>query len=621
MKNIRRLSFVLAAFAFTALMQPAYSVQAQSIEDAMAAAEGSGTAGQEGTAGTENGNGAGESAESGAALSGGIEDAGRNGNADANAGVEGSTGGNGNSGTGGTAAAGGDISADGNIIADGVYIGTVNVSGMTADQAMDAVEAHIEELKARSLTLDAVDGNQVTVTVGELGLLWGNPEAAKDAVALGKKGNVIQRYKALQDLKHENHVFELDYHLDKELIRQLLTEQCSQFNAEAKDAELVKTEAGFSVTPGTAGYVLDEEASLNKIYDYFTKEWNLEDARIELAGKVDEPRGTEEELAQVKDVLGTFSTNFSSSGSNRSANVANGCHLIAGTTLYPGDEFSTYEAVSPFSKDNGYFMAGSYLNGQVVDSLGGGICQVSTTLYNAVLLAELEVTERHNHSMIVSYVDPSADAAIAESAGKDFKFINNTQYPIYIDGYVVGKDITFTIYGVETRPANRQVKYESNVLSVIRPESDVIYTDVAMPIGKVVSQSAHIGYKAELWKVVTEDGVEVSREQMNSSSYKMVPRTATVGLSTNDVNAYNEMLAAVATNNIDHVKNVAAALAQFAIQPDQQPVSPEQPPAEQQAPPAEQPPAEQQAPPAEQPPAEQQAPPAEQPPAEPQPEG
>ena len=216
------------------------------------------------------------------------------------------------------------------------------------------------------------------------------------------------------------------------------------------------------------------------------------------------------------------------------------------------------------------------------------------------------MTERHNHSMIVSYVDPSADAAIAESAGKDFKFINNTQYPIYIDGYVVGKDITFTIYGVETRPANRQVKYESNVLSVIRPESDVIYTDVAMPIGKVVSQSAHIGYKAELWKVVTEDGVEVSREQMNSSSYKMVPRTATVGLSTNDVNAYNEMLAAVATNNIDHVKNVAAALAQFAIQPDQQPVSPEQPPAEQQAPPAEQPPAEQQAPPAEQSPAEPQ---------------
>ena len=84
-------------------------------------------------------------------------------------------------------------------------------------------------------------------------------------------------------------------------------------------------------------------------------------------------------------------------------------------------------------------MAGSYLNGKVVDSIGGGICQVSTTLYNAVLRAELEVTERHNHSMIVTYVDPSADAAIAESSGKDFVFVNNTDYPIYIDGHTADK--------------------------------------------------------------------------------------------------------------------------------------------------------------------------------------
>ena len=106
--------------------------------------------------------------------------------------------------------------------------------------------------------------------------------------------------------------------------------------------------------------------------------------------RVDEARGTEEELAKVKDVLGTFTTSFKTSGPSRSANVRNGCALINGITLYPGDEFSTYEAVSPFSQANGYYMAGSYLNGQVVDSLGGGICQVSTTLYNAVLLSELE---------------------------------------------------------------------------------------------------------------------------------------------------------------------------------------------------------------------------------------
>ena len=205
-------------------------------------------------------------------------------------------------------------------------------------------------------------------------------------------------------------------------------------------------------------------------------------------------------------------------------------------------------------------MAGSYVSGKVVDSLGGGICQVSTTLYNAVLKAELDVTERYNHSMIVSYVDPSADAAIAESSGKDFKFVNNQEYPIYIEGVTQDKKITFTIYGKETRSENRVVTYESEVLEVINPPADIIYTDSSQPIGYIVTDSAHIGYKARLWKVVTEDGVEVSRTQVNSSNYKMVPRSATVGTATSDPSAYEQITAAIATANIDHVKNVVASI-------------------------------------------------------------
>lgn len=155
-------------------------------------------------------------------------------------------------------------------------------------------------------------------------------------------------------------------------------------------------------------------------------------------------------------MLGTFTTSYSTSGANRSGNVKNGCSKINGTLLYPGDSFSAYETVSPFTEANGYYMAGSYSNGMVVESLGGGICQVSTTLYNAVLLAELDVTERFNHSMIVNYVDPSADAAISGTA-KDLKFTNNLDCPVYIEGYTTSdKHITFTVYGQETRPSNRK---------------------------------------------------------------------------------------------------------------------------------------------------------------------
>ena len=312
------------------------------------------------------------------------------------------------------------------------------------------------------------------------------------------------------------------------------------------------------------------ESSIDTIYDQLVSEWCEEPYSIALNIDVEQPKGSAEELSKVQDVLGTFTTSFKTSGTARSANVTNACELIDGFTLYPGEEFSTLNEITPFSTANGYYAAASYLNGKVVDSLGGGICQVSTTLYNAVLKSELEVTERYNHSMIVNYVDPSADAAIAESAGKDFKFVNTTDAPVYIEGIIKNKNITFNIYGQETRSADRKVTYVSEVLEVINPTVDAITADQGQPIGYVVvNQSAHIGYKAKLWKVVTENGKEVERTQVNYSSYKMTPRYATVGVATADPNALNEMLAAIGTGSLDHVKNVIALLQAQAAQPAQ----------------------------------------------------
>ena len=99
----------------------------------------------------------------------------------------------------------------------------------------------------------------------------------------------------------------------------------------------------------------------------------------------------------------------------------------------------------------------------------------------------------------------------------------------------------------------------------------MIYADASQPIGYIVSESAHVGYKAKLWKIVTENGVEVSREQVNSSSYKMTPRTATVGTATADPHAYEEIMAAIGTANVDHVKNVIALLTGQAVQTSAQP--------------------------------------------------
>ncbi len=447
-----------------------------------------------------------------------------------------------------------------NTIKAGIFAGEIELSGMTAAEAKAAVEGYVAGLQNTEITLIAAENTEVVVTAGELGIQWGNPELVDEAVAIGKQGNVIERYKVLKDLEHENKIYPIQLVFDFQAINDVLIQKCSRYDKNAVNVSLKRVDGVFQVVEGQIGYMLDVETSIDLIHDCLTGNWNYQPCSIQLDVAVVEPKGNAEELSQVQEVLGSFTTSYISSGAARSANVENGCRLIDGITLYPGEEFSAYDTVAPFSEDNGYYMAGSYVSGKVVDSLGGGICQVSTTLYNAVLNAELSVTERYNHSMIVSYVEPSADAAIAESSGKDFKFVNNLDYPIYIEGYTKGKKITFNIYGKEVRDPSRKVRYESEVLEVINPTADTIYADETRPIGYIVTENAHIGYKAKLWKIVTENGEEVSRTEVNTSRYKMVPKTATVGTATSDPVAQEEILAAIGTNSVDHVKNVIAIL-------------------------------------------------------------
>ena len=216
---------------------------------------------------------------------------------------------------------------------------------------------------------------------------------------------------------------------------------------------------------------------------------------------LDKAKHTKKELSAIKDVLGTYTTSYAGSASGRCANVENGASLINGTVLYPGESFSVYSKVAPFTAANGYHLAGSYSNGQTVQTYGGGICQVSTTLYNAVLRAELNVTERLNHSMTVHYVPLSADAAIS-GTDKDLKFTNNLDH---------------------------------QTLSVRGPSEKVI-KDNTMEEGKrVVESNGRTGYTARLWKVVYIDGKETKRTQVNSSSYMSTPSVVRVGTKKKEV--------------------------------------------------------------------------------------
>ena len=445
-------------------------------------------------------------------------------------------------------------------IREGVYAGEDSLAGMTVTEADSMIRDKIAKMGSSFVTLVCADGNEVTVTADALGIAWSNPESVWEAARIGTEGNVIQRYKALKDLEINPKVFEVKLRFDIAAINDVLVEHCVQYDRKPQDASLTRVNDEFQITEGIVGYEIDVEHSIDVIHDYLQSSWDGGDCRIKLTVAEEQPRGTAADLAQVTDLLGSYTTDYSSSNSNRRGNVANGASKINGTLLYPGEIFSATDAVSPFTEENGYSLAGAYLNGKVVQSMGGGICQVSSTLYNAVLLAELEVIDRSPHSMIVTYVPASMDAAIAEDAGKDFRFRNNKDYPIYIEGYTKNKKITFNIYGKETRPADRKVTYESEVLETTPPTIDLITADPTKPIGYVTTEAAHVGCKARLWKVVKEGGKEVSREVINNSRYMVSPRSAVVGVATDEAWKYEEIMAAIGTYDLDHVRVVIGLL-------------------------------------------------------------
>jgi vancomycin resistance protein YoaR len=444
-------------------------------------------------------------------------------------------------------------------IMNGIYFDDIDMSGKTYDEAVKLIRDKVRSMSEANITLNSIGGNSVSVTAQELGLAWNDTNLVADALYVGRSGNIVERYKERKDLEHDRKVYPINVEFDRATVEAIVNEQGDRYNVEAKNATLSKADGDFVVTPGTKGEKIDANASVSRIMsnlDNFTGS----DLTIDMVVVEDIPKATAEDLEKIHDVIGRYKTSFKTSNADRSGNVRNGTRLVNGTVLLPGDSFSMYQTVSPFTEENGYYLAGSYLNGMVVESLGGGICQVSSTLYNAVLRAELQVDERHNHSMIVSYVDLSSDAAISGTS-KDFKFTNNTEYPIYIEGITTeDKQVVFTIYGVETRPSNREVSYESEKISETVPEGDKIIADPSLPLGSISTQSAHTGYVGKLWKIVKVDGKETERVEVNKSTYLPTPRTATVGTATDNPAALAMVQAAIASGSIDTVKATVGEL-------------------------------------------------------------
>ncbi len=268
--------------------------------------------------------------------------------------------------------------------------------------------------------------------------------------------------------------------------------------------------------PGSYGYHFDLEAAQRLLDKASYGE------TITIPMEVIEPEILEDDVF-FRDVLGQCQTPHTTN-ENRNTNLEIACAALDGLVLNPGDSFSFNEVLGERTEEKGYQSAPSYANSNVVDSLGGGICQVSSTLYWCTLLADLEIVSRTNHSMPVTYMDLGLDATVSWKQ-PDFKFKNNSNFPIMLQAKVEGGYVKMEILGTDER--DYYVKMEATITSVDHPET--IYEEHGPEDGYKdgqILQSPSVGYTARSYKIKydKETGEEISRDFEARSQYKRVDK-------------------------------------------------------------------------------------------------
>ena len=272
----------------------------------------------------------------------------------------------------------------------------------------------------------------------------------------------------------------------------------------------------FTFTQGTPGRTLDQEKLASDIKSA------LEAGGGEVALSIAEtaPQVATEDIQAQYGLRAYAVTDASSSKKNRLSNIQLALSSINGLCLQPGEEFSFNEVVGKRTAERGYKVATAYSAGEVTEELGGGICQVSTTLFNAVVKSDLEITERHNHSIPVSYVDKGKDATVSWGA-QDFKFKNNTDAPVYIVALLSeDKKVRIGVFG-KVLEDGMYITVESEVTHRDKHQTTYQYNAFLSPGTQSELQSGRDGYSAVAYKLYwTKDGDLIKKETLCKSEYR-----------------------------------------------------------------------------------------------------
>ena len=403
---------------------------------------------------------------------------------------------------------------------DGITVDGVNIGGMTMEQAMDALaERDREENASFAVTLFAGEAKW-RISSEQVPLYRNTETTLKQAYALGRIGSLEDRYQSVLALASRGMAYQTRMWYDKTSVRNLIENVASRLTVEGRDAGVAgfdfKTRR-FSFIDEMPGQAVDTDALFKKVTAALDSE--MYNSMIEVSVIHVEPMITREQVPAMYGKIASFTTK-TTSDSNRNNNISLATAAVNGSVLQPGETISFNEKTGQRTPSKGYKEAGAIKNGILEKEVGGGVCQVSTTLFNALVKADLSIVMRNPHAWPVTYVNRGEDAMV-NWPDQDLRMKNTTDGPIYIVGSFSNQTLTFEVYG-QLLEGGQVIGLESVTTKTTEP-TDTVYTrnPSLAPGTQVTDRQARKGYEVTTYKVVYKNGKEVSRNLFYKSSYRM----------------------------------------------------------------------------------------------------
>ena len=483
-------------------------------------------------------------------------------------------------------------------IISGVTIKGIEVSKLTKEEAIAKLETVYAEKMNKNIMLQYEElESELNPTLMEVN--YDIEKAVNEAYSLGRNGNIfINNYNILGTLIGKRD-FNVDMTMNEETTKQTINDVGANLPGILIESSYSVEDDELIITRGKEGVVINsdillsevkemlndihetenvieipvetktpQEIDVDKIHSeiyqeaqdaYYTKEpftvypeiegidFDVEKAKEMIASEVKDeyvieliitkPKVTLEDIGTeaFPDRLSTFSTKYNASDKGRTTNLVIACRKLNGKVIMPGETFSYNETLGPRTYAAGYRNGKIYENGQVVDGLGGGICQISSTLYNAALMSDMEIVERRNHQFVTSYVDKGRDATVVYGA-TDFRFKNTRTYPIRLVASATGGVATVSVYGIKEADREYTYSFRTDVISTI-PYTTKYVEDSSVAAGKeVVTQKGTNGLVCKTYMTKMLNGKVVSTKLLSTDTYSAMQRIVKRGTAENTSN-------------------------------------------------------------------------------------